>query len=363
MKKSLLVFGLAALMGVSVFVACGDEGDGAGEVTEEQWAAEVSAIDTDNLTMQVASVITRGGEETTGEDKYVFNGNKFYNYSYNEYYISDGSGEEEGELTGKTKNYQKRETYITEIDGVSYSCAYHTEYDLAEEKWGEPYFSGWDVASESNSIAEWKDNVVGITLNSMLMYLNAGKSSYTYNSENGAYEMTVSMMGITADLQVKFDDGKLVSLAMEQEITQGEGAEMATREATITFTFGGETITLPEQEELNDYIYISKNTYKLESAVIGGQTYAVGDTYEGMTLTEMTYAICLKDDGTAIIYSNGMSSEDQGVVTWTETDGVLTFTAGGDVLDSQVERVGEKLVVTEQDPESGEVWGVYTLSK
>lgn len=365
MKKQWLVFGLTALMSVGAFVACdkgGSDttGDGAGEVTSEQWTSEFSAINTDYLTMVVANVSTHGDETMSGEDKFVFDGNKFYNYSYNEYYISVEEGEEESEPFEKTKNYQKSETYVTEIDGVSYSCAYHTNYDLAEQKWEEPYFSGWSLANEGDSIAEWKENVVGITLNSMLMYANAGKSAYTYNAENDAYEMTVSMMGISADLQVKFADGKLVSLAMEQEGSQGEGAEMETHAATITFTFANETITLPEQEELNDYIYVSKNTYKLESAVIDGQTYVVGDDYDGMKLTEMTYAICLKDDGTAIIYYMGITSDEQGVVTWTEQDGVITFTANGDVLDSKVERVGDKLVVTEG--ENGE-YGIFTLAK
>ncbi len=368
MKKKWLVFGLTAVMSVGAFVACdkgGDDttGDGTGEVTAEQWTSEISAIDTNNITMQVSDVSTHGDETTMGEDKFVFDGNKFYNYSYSEYYISDGGdateGEEESEPLEKTKNYQKSETYITEIDGVSYSCAYYTNYDLAEQKWDEPYFSGWSLADESNSIAEWKNNVVGITLNSMLMYANAGKSSFTYNAENDAYEMTISMMGITADLQVKFDDGKLVSLSMEQEGTQGEGAEMRKHVSTITFTFTG-AVTLPEQEELNDYIYVLNNTYKLESVVMGGETYVVGDIVQDMELTEMTYAICLKEDGTAIIYYMGISSDEQGVVTWTEQDGVLTFTAGGDVLDSKVERVGDKLVVTEG--ENGE-YGIFTLAK
>ncbi len=245
MKKRWLLLGLAAIMSMGVFAACGDKdgdqngdgGNGGGgeikgqQVTQEQWENVFINVD-------FSKVIREGsGMETDGDTVYTYTQKEVYlpNMYYAEYTetMTDGTRTESeggGDWGVKADNGLYYTFDADKVDGA---------FDFNDEEWDAHFneenmtvdFGYWEYA--------WENIFEGDEL------INQDMTAFTYDSEKGVYykEKSATVEGSTrnARVEILISNGKLYSLKVDATATgEYNGNE------SMQYTFAEGTITLPK---------------------------------------------------------------------------------------------------------------------
>lgn len=326
---SVLSLAIAGSLCLSV-AACGDDDDPAdpnafGEVTSEQWTAAFSKSNFSNV--KIVYVTTEKGKtDVASKATYIVAGDRQY-------------------FRGESDSVS--ESYAVKIDGE------YTFYNKGTNQDGEEVWSKSEYTSEEG-IAD--DVITSFSLYGM-MY-----SAVKYDAEKQGYVPAGFMAAGMGDTVIRFRSGQLAEIYSEMP-TSSSGVTIVMA-ATTTFTFGGQSITLPDEEgfvedqfgedeeeggnsggPVKSFYVGTWVTYQF--TIKGGETYNVGDFVKeiGFTLTEDIMALEFTSDGVAYMADGGpMDYDFPG--TWEEVeDGVtisfegqpMTFTRSGNYLTLDTE--------------------------
>ena len=233
--------------------------------------------------------------------------------------------------------------YIAEINNISYIYIESKSYDEREKVWEEKEIYDWQKCSNEAYLSDFKYNFIS-NLENLDVYLKMGMSAYKYNEQKGVYEMSMTMSGTSLSMEVKFVEEELYSLEMKTVVDIQEEGELHSLESIMTYTFAPQEIDLPEQDKLNAVVESTERlslmigTYKFESLTENGVMYEIGDTYDGVVLTEDYSTIILKKNGKGSMSLQGNNVD----ATWEENDGVFNITFNG--LTRSIEVQGDTLI-------------------
>lgn len=246
------------------------------KVTEEEWD---SALQKSNFTNVKVSLSTK--EQKIGQDEL---GDSIITVTTDEgeYIVTNDKrcGKHHGILTVDGKSETEEFTWEWY---ESYEDGSYVVYEKRNEEEWEVYFSDYGMLDDPFGSLFWELGEV------------CNFDKFQFSESDGGYVAEPS--SDFAFMILKFKDKKLVWLSWEDETSNEDGQR--SESLTISITYGGQTVMLPEYDE------VPCGTYKLSEAkiILDGKpvTVRVGESLDGTVVKEDDMVVTLNQDGTAVV--------------------------------------------------------------